>query len=345
MPIYRMSQPGRFVPLEPTPFEDLEKVLEDWVEANSHLLFVGEPLVIIARQPRTPFGKYPDLIAIDEGGATVVIELKRGETPRDVLAQALEYAAWLDSLTLDQLDALAREYASRHGIDAAGVADLYRRTFEPDEDDDPAREPGAVAEHITFNNRQRLVIVAERFSPELEQSLRYLRTKLGADVSGIAFTVHREGAETVLVTETIVGRERQASAADRAPSTRDATPWSLDQITAWAQTDFLKQMVTAVPAWVQAMANPDVQLQPIARSDHAILIRGKRQLLFYFAHRWLNCYLSAPSLSEMQLIRSRLSDPASIAERANRLSFHVSGEADFALLKEIIEARVAATIQ
>jgi hypothetical protein len=53
-------------------------VLEDWVETNPHLLFVGAPLAIIARQPRTPFGKYRVLITVDESGAAVVVELKRG---------------------------------------------------------------------------------------------------------------------------------------------------------------------------------------------------------------------------------------------------------------------------
>src|SRR5438874_1422642 len=104
MPIFRMDASGRFVPFEETPFPDLEKVLEDWIEANPHLLLEGEDIAIIARQPRTAFGKYPDLLGIDESSACVIVELKRGETPRDVIAQALEYAAWVDSLTHDQLN-------------------------------------------------------------------------------------------------------------------------------------------------------------------------------------------------------------------------------------------------
>src|SRR5438132_483968 len=98
MPIYKQDTSGKFVPFEQTPFPDLEKTLEDWIEANPHLLLEGEQIAVFARQPRTKFGKYLDLLAIDKTGATVIIELKRGETPRDVVAQALEYAAWIDSL-------------------------------------------------------------------------------------------------------------------------------------------------------------------------------------------------------------------------------------------------------
>ena len=82
MPIYKMAKNGKFEQFEKTPFPDLEKVLEDWIEKNPHLVLEDEEVAIIARQPRTGFDKYLDLLAVDESGATVVIELKRGETPR-----------------------------------------------------------------------------------------------------------------------------------------------------------------------------------------------------------------------------------------------------------------------
>jgi|GEM_PF-4081308 len=40
MPIYKQDESGKFVPFEQTPFPDLERVLEDWVEDNPHL-FAG----------------------------------------------------------------------------------------------------------------------------------------------------------------------------------------------------------------------------------------------------------------------------------------------------------------
>src|SRR3990172_2504113 len=126
MPIYKQDESGKFVPFEKTPFPDLEKVLEDWIENNPHLVLEEENVAIFARQPRTAFDKYLDLLAVDETGATVIIELKRGETPRDVVAQTLEYAAWVDNLTVDQLNDLAHDYAQKRGSEAQNLADLYR---------------------------------------------------------------------------------------------------------------------------------------------------------------------------------------------------------------------------
>ena len=124
MPLYRRNEQGAFVPFEKTPFADVERVLEDWIEANPHLLLGNEPLAILGRQVRTGENKILDLLALDRTGATVVIELKRGETPREVVAQAVEYAAWVDTLSREQLDEVVEAYGTRSGRGYADVADL-----------------------------------------------------------------------------------------------------------------------------------------------------------------------------------------------------------------------------
>lgn len=125
MPLFRLAEPAKLVPSDAVPFPDLEKKLEDWIELNPHILLDGETVAIIARQPRTAHGKFSDLLGVDESGACAIVELKRGETPRDVVAQALEYAAWVDSLSGDELDELARTFAATRGYAADGVLGLY----------------------------------------------------------------------------------------------------------------------------------------------------------------------------------------------------------------------------
>ncbi len=134
MALFKLSLNDHFVPFEKMPFPDLEKALENWIEANPQLLFENETIAIFGRQPRTQFGKYLDLLGVDRTGATVVIELKVGATPRDVVAQTLEYAAWADSLSADQLDEVARQYAQRKLLGPQTLADFYRRTFAVEEE-------------------------------------------------------------------------------------------------------------------------------------------------------------------------------------------------------------------
>jgi len=344
MPIYKQDESGKFVPFEETPFPDLEKVLEDWIERNPHLVLDGEVLAIISRQPRTAFGRYLDLLAVDKTGATVVIELKRGETPRDVLAQTLEYAAWVDSLTFEQLDDMAREYAESRGLDASGVADLYRRTFsvlleEPDAQSAP------VTDTITFNSRQRLVIIAEHILREVEQTLRYLRTRFGADVYGVTFSVHKAGGDTIISTNTVVGRE-QVGAGTRTPP--QAERESDESIHARVKSDFLREAVYSIEEWV---ANSGIDGLTVdhstAGSGHFIRYLGSTWVYYEYAanHLYMNLYGASPEESET--LRSHLSNPEKVKPimEGKYLRFHVVNNADLQVLKDLVLTRVAARRQ
>ena len=44
-------------------------------------------------------------------GSLVLIELKRGRTPREVVAQALDYASWVEELQPDEIAAIYHSYA------------------------------------------------------------------------------------------------------------------------------------------------------------------------------------------------------------------------------------------
>ena len=70
---------------------------------------------MIGRQVYTDFGKVMDLLCLDRVGDTVVVELKKGQTPRDTVAQALEYASWVKDLSHDRITEIADEYLSKVG--------------------------------------------------------------------------------------------------------------------------------------------------------------------------------------------------------------------------------------
>ena len=47
---------------------------------------------MIGRQVDTAFGGRIDLLTIGAGGALSIVEMKRHKTPRDIVAQVLDYA-------------------------------------------------------------------------------------------------------------------------------------------------------------------------------------------------------------------------------------------------------------
>ena len=80
---------------------DTERRLEDILAKDISIL--NRELLLIGRQVPTSYGKFIDLLAIDGVGNLVVIELKRNRTPRDVIAQLLDYGSWVRDLEDDDV--------------------------------------------------------------------------------------------------------------------------------------------------------------------------------------------------------------------------------------------------
>lgn len=55
--------------------------------------------MIIGKGVTTNLNTYIDLLGIDREGNAAIIELKRGRTPREILAQGLEYGSFVERLT------------------------------------------------------------------------------------------------------------------------------------------------------------------------------------------------------------------------------------------------------
>ncbi|WP_018655939.1 endonuclease NucS domain-containing protein [Actinomadura flavalba] len=88
-----------------------ETELEDLIEADPGIL--GFPLLLIGRQVRTEHGKVVDLLGLDADGTLHVFELKRERTPREVVAQLLDYGSWAKGLTNEDIRSIFR--ASPYG--------------------------------------------------------------------------------------------------------------------------------------------------------------------------------------------------------------------------------------
>ena len=96
-----------------------EAQIETAIESVPELL--GMDLLIVGRQTMTPAGPL-DLLAIDADARLVVIENKRDRTPREVLAQVIDYASWVRTLTFDEVTSIYTKYQTKAG----DSADLVR---------------------------------------------------------------------------------------------------------------------------------------------------------------------------------------------------------------------------
>ncbi|WP_234404762.1 PDDEXK family nuclease [Paenibacillus bouchesdurhonensis] len=168
---------------------DYERDFEYWLENSPNVLFEeddGDTLIWVGRQVRASIGdtgKYPDLIGIDSSGDLVIVELKKGKTPREVVAQALEYAAWASSLTYDELNNISCEYfKSRSSFENCDLLQAFKDVFHPDGEDDI---------QIEFNRNQKIFIIAEEVTPIIRQVTSHLRTKYQMKIFCIEYKVYK----------------------------------------------------------------------------------------------------------------------------------------------------------
>ena len=195
MRIFSIQNDGEFSEYVQTPFQVAheEAVLEDWLESNPDGILEDGRLLIIGRQIVTDLSGFIDLLGIDREGQVVVVELKRDRTPRDTIAQALEYASFIARLDHDELETILRSYLSDESL---SLADHHRQYFQLSPD-----------EAVAFNKDQRIVIVGQQVTAGIRQTASFLRSK-GISVTCVEFTFFQaEGGTRLLSQEIVIGKE------------------------------------------------------------------------------------------------------------------------------------------
>lgn len=135
-----------------------ESLLEDMIVAVPDIL--SREWMIIGRQEDTGFGGRIDLLALAPDGALILIELKRGKTPREVVAQAIDYASWAE------------------GLDAQDISRIYARfTGGRSLDEDFNARFGEVIDVEALNHSHQIVIVAASLDAASERIVGYLNRR------------------------------------------------------------------------------------------------------------------------------------------------------------------------
>ena len=194
MRVFRIQPDNTLAEYTQTPFEveHEEAVLEDWLESNSDGIIESGGVFVIGRQVHTNLGGFIDLLGLDRQGNVVVVELKRDRTPRETIAQALEYASFAERLDVQQLEEILSLYT---GDEVLSLAEHHREHFRLGSE-----------EALAFNKDQRIVIIGQRMTPEVRQTAAFLNTK-DIRVTCIEFTFFQGNGENRLMSlDTVVDK-------------------------------------------------------------------------------------------------------------------------------------------
>lgn len=167
---------AKLQPVSASPL-DQEQRLEDWIAADPSI--VGMDLAIIGRQVQTAFGGKIDLLALDPDGNCVALELKRGRTPREVVAQLLDYGSWIRGLGYNELDQIVQRWRQK------SLATVFEESF------------GATIPE-TVNANHSLIIVASELDDSSERIIAYLSEEHSVSINAVFFSFFRDGSSEYL---------------------------------------------------------------------------------------------------------------------------------------------------
>jgi hypothetical protein len=162
--------------------ERLEKHLEKWLEASPDLL--GRELLIIGRQVSTTSGPL-DLLAIDALGVLQIIELKRDMLPRQAVAQALDYGAWLNSTAPEEIIRIAEDYLK------SPLDEAFQDKF------------GDQMPDITPQNH-KILVVGTGLDAGAERLIGYLSQRQSVQINAVLFKYVKVAGRELLIRSLLV---------------------------------------------------------------------------------------------------------------------------------------------
>ncbi len=184
-----------------------EQQLEEMIVREPAIL--SSEWMLIGRQESTPFGGRVDLLAIAPDGSLVLIELKRNRTPREVVAQALDYAAWVDGLTADKIAQIYQRFSNGGNLAAA-----FQQHF------------GTALDEETLNESHQIILVAAELDDATERIITYLNDRDIA-INVLFFQVFQHGPDQFLSRAWLIDPgETQANVAITTKVKGEKEPWN-----------------------------------------------------------------------------------------------------------------------
>lgn len=184
-----------------------EALLEDMIVRDPRIL--SREWMLIGRQEVTTHGGRIDLLAIAPDGSLVLVELKRDRTPREIVAQALDYASWVADLGADRITQIYTRFKPGQSLEAD-----FQQRF------------GSALDEDNLNHAHQIIIVAAELDPSTERIVQYLNDRDIA-INVLFFQVFEHGGQQLLSRAWLLDPgETQANATATPTGKDDKEPWN-----------------------------------------------------------------------------------------------------------------------
>lgn len=201
--IWRLGDTPRKIDLSPI---DSEARLEAALAEDMSI--ISSDLLLIGRQVATSYGKFIDILAMDASGNLSVIELKKRRTPREVVAQLIDYASWVQSLSYDEIAAIYAEKNDGRKIEQ-GFDDCFGISL-PEQ----------------VNQRHELIVVADDLDSSTERIIDYLADNYGVPINAVFFRFFRDDGRDYLSRTWLLDPDIVERKASKSGVRKGSEPWN-----------------------------------------------------------------------------------------------------------------------
>ena len=182
-----------------------EHQLEEMIVKEPSLL--SDEWMLIGRQEHTGLGGIIDLLALAPDGSLILIELKRNKTPREVVAQSLDYASWVENLQSDEIVEIYERFSSGHDL-SNDFSSKFNQILDEDQ----------------LNQSHQIIIVAAELDTSTERIVTYLNDRDVA-INILYFQVFTNGSQQIMSRTWFLDPVETQSAASISKK-RDSEPWN-----------------------------------------------------------------------------------------------------------------------
>lgn len=195
---------------QPAPLKNTVLVSEQFLEEMivSAPALLSEDWLLIGRQESTGQGGRIDLLALAPDASLVLIELKRERTPREVVAQALDYAVWVERLQANDIEAIYQRFKPLGDL----AADFQARF-------------GAPLEAEALNQSHQIVIVAAELDASSERIVGYLSERDIA-INVLCFQVFQLDEQQLISRAWLLDPSEAPQASTAAKPGTPSEPWN-----------------------------------------------------------------------------------------------------------------------
>lgn len=185
---------------------DSELMLEDALVKDLSIL--SQQLMLIGRQISTSYGKFIDMLAMDASGNLSIIELKKNRTPREVVAQLLDYASWVQSLSHEEIAAIYSDKNQGKKLEE-GFDDAFGMSL-PEQ----------------INQNHELIVVASELDSSTERIINYLSDNYSVPINAVFFRFFRDDGRDYLARTWLIDPEEVERKVSKSNVKKGSEPWN-----------------------------------------------------------------------------------------------------------------------